>query len=90
MKLLDRFRFWIAQPLLDAMSDQLRAEHAAATTIRQMEAYELGKTTGRAIGQLEGQQILLGQMTQFLDERRAEVPEITAADIERAKKGLVH
>lgn len=86
MNPLTRFRYWIAAPLLE----KLRRELTAYATEKQMEAYEMGKTFGIAVGQLQGQQHLLGQMQSFLDERHAEVPEITAADIERAKKGLVH
>ena len=86
MTFLERYRYWIAEPLLE----KLRAELAQLTVDRQREAYDLGRIQGMAIGQLQGQQYLLSEMSRFLDERHAETPEVSREDIERAKKGLVH
>ena len=83
---LDRYRYWIAQPLLE----RLRQELIQTAVDRQREAYDLGRIQGMAIGQLQGQQYLLSEMSRFLDERHAESPEISREDIERAKKGMVH
>lgn len=82
MTFLERFRYWIAQPLLE----KLRQELTQTAIDRHREAYSLG----RAHGEFLGQQHILGEMSRFLDERHAETPEITRADIERAKKGMVH
>ena len=82
MKLVDRFRFWIAEPLLA----KLRDEHTRSSTALQHEAYQLGVCHG----QLQGQQYLLAELSRYQDERRAQIPEVTEADLERAKKGMVH
>lgn len=82
MKLIDRYRQWIAEPLLARM----REEHNQVVVDRQREAYSLG----RAHGELVGQQNLLADFTRILDERKSMTMEVTEADVERAKKGLVH
>lgn len=82
VKLVDRFRYWIAEPLLE----KLRAEHVQDVTTRQTEAYQLGIVHG----QLQGQQHLLSEFMRYQDERKATTQEVTEADIERAKKGMVH
>ena len=86
MTFFERYRYWIAKPLLE----QLREELTQLAVNRQREGYDLGRVQGRAVGQLEGQQYLLGEISRYLDERHAESPEISREDIERAKKGLVH
>lgn len=77
-----RFRYWIAAPLLDELRDRLVDEGMD----KQRAAYQLGK----AHGELTGQQIVLNEFGRFMDERRAQSSEVTEADLERAKKGLVH
>ena len=88
--MISRLRAWLCKPLLD----ELEAEHERVTAERQSEAYRLGHQLGWdkgiAVGQLQGQQMLLAELTRFYEERRADTPEVTMADIERARKGLVH
>ena len=86
MKLLPRFRQWIAEPILH----RLAVEHAREVLAARQAAFELGFQQGQAVGQLQGQQHLLTQFVSYMDERRAEAYEVTPADIERAKKGMVH
>jgi len=85
-----RFRYWIAQPLLD----RLRVELGQTRVDFEREAYRLGHEAGflrgQALGQLQGQQHLLAQIGQYMDERHAETVEVTVEDIERAKKGILH
>ena len=68
------------------MLAKLRDEHVLETTAMQREAYQLGVCHG----QLQGQQYLLAELSRYQDERRAQIPEVTEADLERAKKGMVH
>ena len=82
MTYFERYRYWIAKPLLDRLRKELLTQDVAG----QQRAYQLR----RAHGELLGQQHILGEMSRFMDERHAEVQEVTRADIERAKKGLVH
>lgn len=86
MSYFERFRYWIAAPLLD----ELRREWTAFVTLKQTESYDLGKLHGRASGFLEGQQSMLAQMTQILEERQTDLYGMTEQDIERAKKGILH
>lgn len=72
----------------DAEKAEIRDELISTIAQRQMEAYALGKEQGMAIGQMQGQQMLLAELSRFQDERRGEY--VTPADIERARKGLVH
>lgn len=81
-------RHWLAQPLLDEQRAELHAQYVSDTTLKQIEAYRLGEGTGRAVGQIEGQQAVLDRMASILDERHGQ--EITRDDIERARKGLLH
>ena len=87
---LSRFRHWIADSLLL----EAQARHLAEIAERQQEAYRLGHETGflrgQAFGQLEGQQILLAELVRYSEERRAELVEVTASDLERARKGILH
>ncbi len=80
MNPLLKFRQWIAEPLLA----RLREEHVLETTRLQGEAVPFGG----AHGELRGQLMLLADLNRIVDERRAF--EVTAQDIERAKKGMVH
>ena len=86
MTFFERYRYWIAKPLLDALRSELTQTAVDQQREAQREAYSLGRTHGEFLGQ----QHILGEMSRFLDERHAESPEITRDDIERAKKGLVH
>lgn len=88
--MLKKFRQWMAEPLLA----RLREEHQQQTVDRQREAYRVGHdagyTQGIAIGQLQGQQLVLNELERYADERREDLSVVTPADIERARKGLVH
>ena len=86
MKLVDRFRYWVAEPLLE----KLRGEHASEVVVRQTEAYQLGYSQGSAHGEFRGQQMLICELTRIMDERKSVTMEVTEADIERAKKGILH
>lgn len=79
---LFHLRYWIAAPLLE----KLRSELAQTSVDREREAYSLG----RAHGELAGQQALLTEFTRILDERKALSYEVTEADLERARKGILH
>ena len=86
MNPLHRFRQWIAEPLLARLREELQTGFYQVTVDRQREAYDLG----RAHGELAGQQTLLTELTRLMDERGALTYEVTPADLERAKKGMVH
>ena len=86
MNPLHRFRQWIAEPLLARLREELQTGFYQVTVDRQREAYDLG----RAHGELAGQQALLTEFTRILDERRSMTYEVTEADLERARKGILH
>jgi len=86
MNPLLKFRQWVAEPLLGRMRDN----YVLDTTLRQNEAYRLGYVHGVAQGQVQGQQIMLEELNRIVGERHPVVPEVLPADLERAKKGILH
>lgn len=85
MRALERFRYWIAKPLLDALSDL----HSVEIMRQYKQGYQDGLNLGQAVGQLQGQQHILSQMSGYLEERKSDDPP-TQDDINRAKQGLIH
>ena len=86
MNPLDRFRHWIAKPLLDRLREELDARNVLTIAAFQQEAYKVG----RAHGELIGAQNLLAEFGRIMDERHAQNPELQPGDLERAKKGILH
>lgn len=88
--MIDRFRQWLAEPLLSRM----REEHYQQAIDLQREAYRMGRdagfSAGRALGQLEGQQHTLAELSGFMAERHSPDPELSTADLDRAKARLKH
>lgn len=85
MNPLKRFRYWIAKPLLDQLADI----HTQDLVNHNKAAYEHGLNIGIAIGQLQGQQKLLSQLSEYLEQRHSEDPP-NQDDIARAKQGMIH
>jgi hypothetical protein len=83
--MISRLRAWLFQSMLD----ELEAAHTRdldalrdAITDLQIDAYRVGK----AHGELLGRQCAIAEMQDAIGAKR----EITQADIDRARKGLVH
>jgi len=81
-----KFRQWVAEPLLG----RLRANYELDVTLKQHEAFARGFSHGMAQGQIEGQNIMLDELNRIVEERHPVVPELLPADLERAKKGILH
>jgi len=81
-----KFRQWVAEPLLARMRDN----YVLDVTLKQDEAYRRGFSHGMAQGQIEGQNIMLDELNRIVGERHPVVPEVLPADLERAKKGILH
>lgn len=81
--MLSRLRAWLFKPMLD----ELETRHTQEVVDRQMEAYRLGHQAGWgkgvATGELVGRQAMLNELMDRGDF-------VSPADIERARKGLVH
>jgi hypothetical protein len=57
---------------------------------RQKEAWTLGLEAGTARGNVEGHQHAFAAIEQAIRERGAVLGEVTAEDLARAKRGMVH
>ena len=86
MNPLLKFRQWIAEPLLGRMRDN----YVLDVTLKQDEAYRRGYVHGLATGQVQGQQIMLDELNRIVEERHVVFAEVLPADLERAKKGILH
>lgn len=84
--MFDRLLRWLAKPYVDEVRDKWVDD----VTQKRREAYETGYLHGRAHGEYVGQQVMLAEVSRIVDERHPAIPEVTYADIARAKKGMIH
>lgn len=81
-------RAWLCRSMLD----ELETRHDQELVDVQRTSYEIGHAAGFSkgvvVGQLQGQNMLAEKLNGLVDERHGEY--VTPADIERARKGILH
>ena len=80
MTYFERFRQWIAEPVIA----RLREEHDREVYLQQQVAYSIGI----AVGEVRGQQRLEAELRRIVESRDGF--EITESDLNQVRKGMLH
>ena len=80
--MISQFLRWLARHEIEAM----RIDAESWVSARILEAYHIG----RAEGLCQGRQAVVDSLSRAVDEKRDIFPEVTAEDICRVTKGVLH